>query len=64
MKTFAPYDPAAVLCTESIKVGLPLRTKIALVETARVRGVSMSSLMRLAAEDAIAGGGRAKGRRA
>lgn len=64
MKTLAPYDPAAVLCTESIKVGLPLRTKLALVEAARVNGISMSGLMRRAAEDAIAQTSRPRGRRA
>lgn len=48
-----PYDPAAVLITEAVKVGLPLRTKIAFVEVACARGLSMSELLRAAVDAEI-----------
>lgn len=53
-KRAAPYDPAAELVTETVTLGLPLRTKQALAEAAARQGKSLSEYSREAVQARIA----------
>lgn len=51
-----PYSPSRDLCSEDLRVGVPLDMKRALADAARREGRSVSAIVRQAVTDALGGG--------